>query len=350
MEDPTVARRTFRALSAVVVAILSLPAGPGAKTATENLADAAKYQQLLRAYRTGRAQEAINELAAWPVDRLAAAAKASMPSLSSSDLMAAADLQAEVANALLVVSYPSVFSPDGPAAGLRQTREVLKVVNSALVLLHYAGRAPFGEQLGEEPKRSWYYAVASALLAYYRGPEALSLVGIGLDEYPDDPLLLTARGTIYTRRPLGHPPTEDYTRAIKLAPDLAIARLRLGQLYFERGRGQEARPWLESVAAGPATTSQQYFAHLLLGRIAASEHELEKSDAEYRLAYGIGAGYQTACIAVSRREEALDHQQRAAALATECFQLSSHNDPWPSYRAKNDLEALPHLRAEARGR
>lgn len=350
MRNPAVARRTLRAWSAAVVAILSLAVRPGTTTATENSVDTARYQQLLRTYRTGRAQDAVDELAAWSGDGLATAAKAAMPNLSPPDLMAAADLQGEVANAWLAVSYPNVSSTEGLAAGRRQTREVLKVVNSALLLLHYAGPAPFGEQLGDEPKRSWYYAVASALLAFYRGPEALSLVGIALEEYPDDPLLLTARGTIYTRRPLGHPPSEDYMRAIKLAPDLAIAKLRLGQLYFDRGRGQEARPWLESVAAGPATASQRYFAHLLLGRIAANEHKLEESDAEYRLAYGIGAGYQTACIAVSRREEALDHQQRAADLATECFRLSSHDDPWPSYRAKNDLEALPHLRAEARGR
>jgi len=350
MRNPSVARRTFRVWSAAVVAILSLAVRPGASTPAENSVDAARYQQLLRTYRIGPAQDAINELAAWPGDRLAAAAKASIPNLSPPDLMAAADLHGEVANALLAVSYPNVSSPEGLAAGRRQTREVLKVVNSALLLLHYAGRAPFGEQLGDEPKRSWYYAVASALLAFYRGPEALLLVGIALQEYPDDPLLLTARGTIYTRRPLGHPPSEDYTRAITLAPDLAIARLRLGQLYFERGSGQEARPWLESVAAGPATTSQQYFAHLLLGRIAANEHKVDESDAEYRRAYSIGAGYQTACIAVSRREEALDHQQRAADVAAECFQLSGHDDPWPSYRAKNDPEALPHLRAEARRR
>ena len=183
-----------------------------------------------------------------------------------------------------------------------------------------------------------------------RPTEALSLVAIGLDEFPDNRLLLTARGTIGTRRATGHTPIEDYTRAITLAPDLAIARLRLGQQYLGRGFGREARPWLESVAAGTATDSQQYFAHLLLGRIAATEHKLEESDAEYHRAYSIGTAYQAACIAVSRREEALEREERATEVADDCFRLSGHDDPWPYYRAMNDPEALPHLRAEARGR
>jgi hypothetical protein len=330
--------------------VLAPTEASAASLSTRDSPEPATFQQILHTYRTGRAQEAINELAAWPVDRLTAAAKASMPNLSSSDRMAAADLHAEVANALLVVSWPNVSWPKGSAEGIRQTHEVLKVINSAVVLLHDAGRAPFGEQLGDEPKRSWYYAVASALLASYRGPEARSLVDIGLEEFPDDPLMLTARGTIGTRRPTGHTPIEDYKRAIKLAPDLSIARLRLGQQYFERGFGREASPWLESVAAGTATTSQQYFAHLLLGRIAANERKLEESDAEYRRAYSIGAGFQAACIAVSRREEALEHQERAVEVAEDCFRLSGHDDPWPYYRAKNDPDALPHLRAEARER
>ena len=105
----------------------------------QNSTDPAAFQQLLHNYRPGRASDAINALAGWPVDRLTAAAKASTPNLSSSDRMAAADLYAEVANALLVVSWPNVSSPEGSDAGIRQTREVLKVINSALALLHHAG-------------------------------------------------------------------------------------------------------------------------------------------------------------------------------------------------------------------
>jgi hypothetical protein len=37
-------------------------------------------------------------------------------------------------------------------------------------------------------------------------------------------------------------------------------------------------------------------------------------------------------------------------LAQECLLLSEHDDPWPYYDAMGDPDALPHLRAEARGR
>jgi tetratricopeptide (TPR) repeat protein len=317
--------------------------------------DSARFEQILHNDRTGRAQEAISDLATWPVDRLAAAPKAATPRLSSSDRMAAAILQAEVARALLVVHRP---------------KDSLIVISSALTLLHDAGRAPFGEKLGEEPRRSWYYAMASVLVASGRLSEASSLVDIGLKEFHDDPLLVTARGTISGRRldvlMFGEgnansdartaalmrwqaKATADYKRALRLNPDLAIAKLRLGQLYVEVGDEREAGPWLQSVAAGTATDNQQYLAHLLLGRIAANEHELEASNAEYHKAYSIGAGYQAACIALSRLEEVLEHQDRAAEIAEDCLRLSEHDDPWPYYRAKADPDALLHLRAEARG-
>ena len=74
-----------------------------ASLSTQGSPDAAAFQQILHNYRIGPAQEAISELAGWRVNRLAAAAKASTPNLSSSDRMAAAILQAEVARALLVI-------------------------------------------------------------------------------------------------------------------------------------------------------------------------------------------------------------------------------------------------------
>ena len=139
------------------------------------------------------------------------------------------------------------------------------MINGGLDLLHGAGRAPFGEQLGAEPRRSWYYATAGALVAAYQTSEASLLVDLGLKEFHNDPLLVTARGTISERRwdvigfGNGHAiaRTEalmdwqakaiaDYKLALKVRPDLAIAKLRLGQLYLEVGHGRDAGPWLRS--------------------------------------------------------------------------------------------------------
>jgi tetratricopeptide (TPR) repeat protein len=338
-------------LSGVALAIASAAGATASSVPAQDSADSAAFQQLLHNYRTGRAQEAISALATWPVDRLAAAATAAAPKLSSSERMAAAILQAEVASALLVV--------------VRQRKDSLIVINSGLALLRDAGRAPFGEQLGEEPKRSWYYAMASVLVASYQTSEASSLVDIGLQEFHDDPLLVTARGTISERRwdvimfGQGNSNSDaraealrrwqakaidDYKRALSLRPDLAIAKLRLGHFYLELGHEREAGPWLQSVAASTVTDNQQYLAHLLLGRIAANVHDLEASDAEYRKAYSIGAGYQAACIALSRLEAVLEHQERAAEIAEDCLRLAEHDDPWSHYRTKADPDALLHLR------
>jgi hypothetical protein len=142
----------------------------------------------------------------------------------------------------------------------------------------------------------------------------------------------------------------DYKRALTMAPDVAIVKLRLGQLSLALGSGREAESWLKSVVAGAATDNQQYLAHLLLGRIAATNHDHEMAEAEDNQAYNIGAGYQAACIALSRSEEVLEHTERAADIAEGCLRMSNHDDPWPYYDAMGDPDALPHLRAEARGR
>lgn len=161
--------------SAVTAATLSL----------QNTRDAAAFQQLVRSYRTGRAEDAVSALATWPVDQLAASAQTATATLSSSDRMAAAILEAEVARALLAV---------------HRLKDAQAVIEGALTVLHDAGRAPFGDQLGEEPKRSWYYAVASTLVGSHQTTEASALLEIALKEFHDDPLLMVARGTISESR------------------------------------------------------------------------------------------------------------------------------------------------------
>jgi tetratricopeptide (TPR) repeat protein len=334
-------------------ALAILPAaGAMSSVSAQNSAAPSAFQRILHIYRTGRAEDAIGELVTWPVDELAAAATTATASLSSSDHMAAAILEAEVTRALLAVHRP---------------KETPVVIESALTLLHDAGRAPFGEKLGAEPRRSWYYAVTSALAGSYRTTEASALLELGEKEFHDDPLLITARGTISEHRwdvinfgnghsirrtealmDLQAKAIADYKRALQLRPDLTVAKLRLAQLYVESGQEHKAASLLQSVTAGAATDNEQYFAHLLLGRIASKEHRLEAADAEYRKAYTIGR-YQAACIAVSQLEEVLDRGEPPAAETEDCLRESERDDPWLSWRTKADPDALPHLRAEARG-
>jgi tetratricopeptide (TPR) repeat protein len=328
--------------SAVTAATLSM----------QSTRDAAAFQQLVRSYRTGRAEDAVSALATWPVDQLAASAQTATATLSSSDRMAAAILEAEVARALLAV---------------HRLKDAQAVIEGALTVLHDAGRAPFGDQLGEEPKRSWYYAVASTLVGSHQTTEASALLEIALKEFHDDPLLMVARGTISESRwnvtmlGNGHSigrtenlmtfqgrATADYVRALRMRPNLTVAKLRLGQLYAEAGEDRKAEPFLQAVVAGRATDNEQYLAHLLLGRIAAKEHRLEAADAEYHKAYTIGR-YQAACIALAQLGEILDQRAQPAGTADDCLRESERDDPWLYWRTKADPDALPHLRAEARG-
>jgi tetratricopeptide (TPR) repeat protein len=209
--------------------------------------------------------------------------------------------------------------------------------------------------------------MTSALVGAYRTREASLLVGTALEEFQDDPLLITARGAISERRwdviTLGDGQSmrrtvslmafqakaiADYKRALQLRPNLTVAKLRLGQLYVEAGRERDAAAWLQAVARGAASDNELYLAHLLLGRIAAKDHSLDAADAEYRRAYAVGR-FQAACIAISQIEEMLNPLQPSVATAEECLQESERDDPWLSWRTKSDPDALPHLRAEARG-
>ena len=348
-------RLVGRNILAVFMSLLGLSVAPlngGALAIVPAAVDPAAFQQLLHEYRTGRSEDAITELAGWPVDELAAVTEASSPQLSSSDRMAAAVLEAEVAKALLAV---------------HRQKDAFVVIKSAQTLVHAVARAPFGEKLGEEPKRSWYYAVASTLVGFYWTTEASALLEVGLKEFQNDPLLITARGTISERRwdvisfGNGHSMSRtealmdweakaiaDYERALQLRPDLMVARLRMGQLRLDAGHERDAGSWLQAVATGQATDNEQYFAHLLLGRIAAKAHRLEEAGAEYLKAYTIGR-YQAACIAVSQLQETLDQHQQPAEMTDDCLEESEREDPWIYWRTKADPDALPHLRAEARG-
>src|SRR5262249_11408355 len=139
-----------------------------------------------------------------------------------------------------------------------------------------------------------------------------------------------------------------YERALTVNPHLAAAQLHIGWLRTFLGDRPRPRPALEAALADADSDTVRYLAHLFLGALDEDDNRFTDAKRELEAAFAIGAGYQAACVAVSRAEERDGQSARAREVAQQCLQLSAHEDPWWDYRIKFDRDALYQLRADAR--
>jgi hypothetical protein len=324
--------------------------------------DVAAYAALVRLYRNGNGQDATTQLAAWPHHDVASAVKAAAASWTPAERMVAAVLHADTANILLDAR------PDDAAF----------LIDTGYRLVQAAGPAPFGADRGDVTPRRWYYVVASMLISAARidGPAgAVRIVHLGRLAFPGDANLIFARGTLIEmriqtlgsvtglRNELPDSPRErlrfgdiakgavdDYLRALTINPHMANAQLHIGWLRLFLGDRGRARLALEGALADADSDTVRYLAHLFLGGVAEGDKRFDDAKREYEAAFAIGAGYQAACVALSRAEEQAGQSPRAREISQQCVQLSAHEDPWWDYRIKFDRDALYELRAEARQR
>ena len=322
--------------------------------------DIAAYRALVHLYRSGRGQDATTQLAAWPHDDVAGAVKAAAAEWTPAERMVAAILHADTANVLLDAH------PDDAAF----------LFDTGYTLVQAAGPAPFGAERGDATPRRWYYVVASMLISAARldGWEgAAPVVHQGLLAFPGDATLYFVRGTLIEmriqtrwsftglRNELPDSPIERqwfdriakgavdaYEHALNINPHLAIAQLHIGWLRLFLGDRRRARPALEAALANADSDTVRYLAHLFLGSVDERDKRFDDARHEYEAAFEIGAGYQAACVALSRAEERAGHSSRAREIAQQCVQVSAHDDPWWDYRIKFDRDALYELRRDAR--
>jgi tetratricopeptide (TPR) repeat protein len=343
-------------LSAIVV-LLTVGAPLDARAG-----DVVAYGARVRLYRSGRGQDATTQLAAWPHDDVASAVKAAAAAWTSAERIVAAILHADTANVLVDAR------PDDAAL----------LIDTGYALVQAAGPAPFGAERGDVTPRRWYYVVASMLISATRidGPEgAVRIVHQGRLAFPRDANLLFVRGTLIEmriqtlgsftglRNELPGSPSErrrfediakgaidDYQRALTINPHMANAQLHIGWLRLFIEDRRRARLALEAALADADSDTVRYLAHLFLGGVAERDKRFDDARREYEAAFEIGAGYQAACVALSRAEERAGQSSRAREISQQCVQLSAHEDPWSDYRIKFDRDALYELRAEARQR
>jgi len=319
--------------------------------------DVEGYLAMARQYAAGQGDEATGRLAGWSQPAIAGASAIAVNTAGVRDLLAAAMLHTELANAI-IDREPETAQVHFNIAGT--------------TLAAASGR--IGQRKRLEPfVRRWYRFVASVYTSAELLNAAAVIVHQGLDAFPTDPGLLVARGAIIEvgvrkkfvpdwRRDTvfgasHRDQVEDamngaaaqYLRALSFDNHNAEAHLRLGwaRLFMADGR---AKPELDAAVADAQDDGVRYLAHLFLGGLAEREHRLEDALHEYESARTVGPDFQSAYVALSRIEQALGHENRARDLALEGLRLekSGADDPWWDHRIGFDRESLYWLRNEVR--
>jgi tetratricopeptide (TPR) repeat protein len=315
------------------------------------------YLALAREYAAGRGNDATARLALWGRPDLTAAAVAASLTASVHDLLAAAMLHTDVANAIIDTEPETA-------------RFHINIAQRALIVA--------GERIGQRDRlepfiRRWFRFVASVYTSSELLKEASEHVQRGLDRFPEDAGLYVARGIIVevnVRKNLVHDwrrhtvysadnrasveaamkaAMNDYLRALSIDSHNAEAHLHLGWVRFVLGDGREKGEFAAALADAENDTVR-YLAHMFLGGLAVRENQLADALQEYELARAAGPDFQTPLVALSRVEQTLGHDSRARELALAALQLekSSADDPWWDHRIGFDRESLYWLRDEVR--
>jgi tetratricopeptide (TPR) repeat protein len=334
----------------------AIAAGLALLTASVHTQSADGYAALVRMYADGSGADALAALLRRPHADVINASKVAGATLSPREMIAAAMLHTEAA-----LSVVDARPFDAAAhADVSQT------------FRRAAARDADARERALAVSRRWYYFVASLFVSANQMQQASWYIRDGLNAFPREAALYFVRGTIAemsvqmgsNRDPRRELPensrdrarvegllkraVDDYQHALSLDRHFAPAHLHIGWTRLVLGDNR-ARLELAAAAADARSDRTRYLAHLFLGGIAERGSRLDEARQEYQAALEVGAGFQTAYLALSRVEEALGNTARARELARICAELQKTDpDPWWDFVVNFDRDALNDLRAEVR--
>ena len=203
------------------------------------------------------------------------------------------------------------------ARGLRP-RDFYMVLVSAELL---AGHPDEASHLAEESLRSYEPDVRMQLLA-----------GCAADMRAL--LLQSSSGGRWSDKDLRR--AEDrFRRVLKIHPENEAAQLRLGWVLVRRGRPDDARPLLETVARGRGDEDRRFLALLFLGAAHEGLNETDAAIAAFRKATELEPEGQAAHVALARALERVAGQAAARAVLQPFFQERGRSwvraDPWNDF-------------------
>lgn len=194
----------------------------------------------LVALRAGRATDA--------VDELATLLETNGPSyVAFMNLAVALQVIGRDDDALRALAEADRLRADRPAVALERGIIALRrrQVPEARRLLD-ASRERAGRDAALQARWYYYSALASALAGEPEAAEAL--VGKGLDEHSDSPLLLLLQGVLAERRGDLDAAEECYTRVVTLDASIVQAHKGLGDVAYHRGAHELALSWFQRAA------------------------------------------------------------------------------------------------------
>jgi tetratricopeptide (TPR) repeat protein len=228
--------------------------------------------------------------------------------------------------------------------------------------------------------RRWY--LFAGLLYFATGEPSRSFFEKGLKQFPDDPRLLLALGTLEEKlgstrsygprldsgsqgiRSALDPPRDleevaartghlanaasYFRRALAADPHLLEARLRLGRVAFLQGHEESASEELKSVEHASREAATQYLAALFQGRVHEREGRVSQAAEAYRRAAGHLGDTPTAHVALAHALDVAGDRAGAADLLGRAVQpgdRSPAQDPWWTYLMGQSHEVEPLSRA-----
>lgn len=141
---------------------------------------------------------------------------------------------------------------------------------------------------------------------------------------------------------------QEYRTAATLAPDLAIARIRLARVLFRRDQPDAARRELEAVGEASLSIGDRYLWLLFSSAVDSSLGDVARARTHLEEAVQIAIDRQGAWMALAQLEEREGRPERARAVVDEglAFRRASITDEWWEYRnGRFDQEGMTWLRA-----
>lgn len=141
---------------------------------------------------------------------------------------------------------------------------------------------------------------------------------------------------------------EEYRTAATLAPDLAMARIRLGRVLFRRERLDDASRELEPLRDATLPTSERYLYLLFSSAVDDALGDTSRARTSLEEAVRIAGDRQSGWMALAQLEERVGRAERARAIVAQGIarRRADVTDEWWEYRnGRFDQEGLTWLRA-----
>lgn len=358
-------RRPTRILAAAAVVVATLFASSLQAPAFSQIPS--DYEDTVRLFASGDETQALARLAAWSEAqvrahvntlRIAAATARRCSGCPGPLTLSPSQIRA----ALLLHARREIQEDLHPPRGEQVTR--CETGLQARAVEHLAAILMLTDPQAGDFLRLVHLAMARQALWSHCLPESRSWAQAGLKLFPQDGALIMSVGVVseteafFTPAPAPRTPgllpsvirqreTEalrlrsvldtargDYEAALRAAPSLFEARLRLGRVLWRLGQPEPARVHFEAVIASAANAGVRYLAHLFLGRIHEERSQWTEAEQQYRAALDLQPGSERAMLALAHArflQGDVESAREILGRSIDAAPAQAGVDPWISY-------------------